>query len=284
MDRGLQRSRRLAHVDPGDLEAQLRLAAAELRGQGSSQAQSLATWKDRLASVAESERFQTLTNLAKLGPTAAGMTPLFIEALQKQLPAQGDGDTPEAQGLPRPLLNQALKALEQLGAGSIGSMIASLQEVPSPIKALLLQALRSALRPELVEDETVTPLARCLEDDDPKVRYHAAELLRSLGSRAKEALPSLCFRLLDRDRNVRVTSLLAIRKIGASPHCLPMLSRALKDGDPLVRYWAARIIGELGADAVEARDALYRLLLDDDHQPRKAALAALDKINAAAHS
>ncbi|MDF1660964.1 MAG: HEAT repeat domain-containing protein [Planctomycetota bacterium] len=281
MDRGFQRSRRLAHLDPGDLEAQLRLVAAELRGGGLVCSQSALSWRQRLAKLNEPDRFDALIELAKLGPAAAGVTPVFVEVLSAFVSKNEDGGENTEAALPRAMLNEALTAIKQLGEGSISDLVLALSSAPIRLKAFLLQALRTVQAPEYAQDSTVAAVALCLDDEDSKVRYHAAELLRFFGSKAKAALPNLSFRLRDKDRNVRVTSLLAIRKIGPNSNCLPMLTRSLKDSDPLVRYWAARIIGDLGAHAVEAQDALYRLLLDDDHHPRKAALAALDKINKA---
>lgn len=281
MDRGFQRSRRLAHLDPGDLEAQLRLVAAELRGGGEANSQSALSWRNRLSSLNTVDRFQALTELAKLGPAAAGVAPLLVEVIGAFLSETKESDEKVEVALPRGMLNNALTAIGHLGAGSIGALVSGLTLAPVPLKAFLLQALRNILTPNHADLSMIEAIALCLDEDDGKVRYHAAELLRSLGAKASSALPNLSFRLGDKDRNVRVTSLLAIRKIGPNSNCLPMLTRSLKDTDPLVRYWAARIIGDLGADAIEAREALYSLLLDDNHHPRKAALAALDKINKA---
>ena len=276
MDRGFQHIRRCANLDPGDLQAQVRVVAAELRNGQRSGPLQVSAWQQRLAKLSEQDRFDAITELAKLGPAAAGVTPLFIEVLSKIF--EPDAESSDSQ-LQRPLLNRALKALHHLGSGSVTALLLGLDTTSEAVKTILLQALRKVLSPEQAKPETIQVISRCLDSENSKTRYNAAELLRSLGPTAQSALPSLCFRLRDEDRNVRVTALLAIRKIGPNPNCLPMLTRSLKDQDPLVRFWAAKITGQLGADAVEARSALYRLLLDDDHQPRKAALAALNKIN-----
>lgn len=71
------------------------------------------------------------------------------------------------------------------------------------------------------------------------------------------------------------TSAVLIR-IGAD--AVPALSDALGNPDPVVRRWAATVLGGMGQDARDASVALTEALLDPDPGVRRAAQAALSTI------
>jgi HEAT repeat protein len=61
-----------------------------------------------------------------------------------------------------------------------------------------------------------------------------------------------------------------------------MLCETLNDEETLVRFWAAKALGNIGPGAREATASLRQLLDDDDPNVRWEATAALAKIDLAA--
>ena len=56
-----------------------------------------------------------------------------------------------------------------------------------------------------------------------------------------------------------------------------LVMKSLRDDDPSVRQWGARLLGEMGPEAKEAAGALKALLDDKDEDVRKTAAAALER-------
>lgn len=86
-----------------------------------------------------------------------------------------------------------------------------------------------------------------LSKPDVSCRYHAAENLAKLGSKAKRAIPEL-LRVLRDDRNalVRKSAVFALGEIG-SELVVPGLQRAAKwDEDSFVRKQAMQTLDEMG--------------------------------------
>jgi hypothetical protein len=278
MDRSFHERRRLASLDPNDLAAQLRLVAAEMRqNRGPESCSTQNSWKERLENLPLGERPAAIHQLAKLGPVAVGVTSLLIQSIEDQL--NGPAPLEDPLNTRRQILKDFLETIDNLGTGTHTALFQALKSSHSLVRSMALQALSRCARELIVTGAQCSLVMDCLQDSDGKIRYQAADLLRALGRRAKASTAALSYRLSDPDRNVRIMCLLALRKMGPGEGCVDMLLRSLKDPEKLVRYWSARVLGEMGVLARDARTSLFHSLIDDQDAVRKAANDALGKIN-----
>lgn len=155
-------------------------------------------------------------------------------------------------------------------------------------------------------DQAVGPLARALADDDPVVRYYAAEALIGIGAKGVPALIEILrsHREADRDRAARVLwrigapavdPLIAILQErnstaetrASAAHTLGLIGdgRAIKglatmlsDDRYFVRQQAARALGLMGAPAL---DLLFEMARSSTPAIREAAIEALGNSNSA---
>jgi HEAT repeat protein len=156
---------------------------------------------------------------------------------------------------------------------------------------------------QLNDLETCLPAA--LNDAELPVRIgalHAVEELATLRSEwlrhAKEfaagddplqqnfgaTLPALSRNLVDRDVNVRRSTLEVLEVLGSTARpAAPNIVRSLNDPDLFVRWAAARALGRLApAEAATAVPAVVRLLGESDPGIRLTAVAALERYGPAA--
>jgi HEAT repeat protein len=115
-----------------------------------------------------------------------------------------------------------------------------------------------------------------LEDEDPKVRRAAAEVLQGMGPDASAAVPALARVLRDKDYLARGMAARALGHVG--PAAVPALIDALKDQDKEVRRDAAFALRFLGPQGKEAVPALMAALSDGDREVRINAAYALGEV------
>lgn len=97
-------------------------------------------------------------------------------------------------------------------------------------------------------DHSVEKLVTTLQDNDPNMRYWAAESLGHYGPAAKSAVPEL--------------------------------AATLQDDSKMVRMGAAYALAEIGPAAEPARDALTAAANDPEQEVREAAAYALQRVSA----
>lgn len=155
---------------------------------------------------------------------------------------------------------------------------------PTAACAELLESARPADRVQganllAVLGEAAMPLKAKLEktqkeDVDPDVRFAAGETLRHLGDRTE--LPALLQGLRDPDPLVRGRSAQALAKLGGP--AVPGLRAALASKDRDVRVSAISALGRVGPPAKEAADDLRALLQNSDPLLQTLAADALKRI------
>ncbi len=118
-------------------------------------------------------------------------------------------------------------------------------------------------------------LARALSSENPETRRWATYCLARIGPAADSAIPALVGMLRDESPD-------CVQAAGwALAHIQPTaLTGALQHDDARVREGAARALGSMGPRARTARRALRRALDDPDEGVRRAAVEALEQIDA----
>jgi HEAT repeat protein len=145
-----------------------------------------------------------------------------------------------------------------------------LREVKSPLKWTRAHALR--VLGELKVPASVPALLEALEDKDGDVRIVAARALAKMRLQAaEEALVGLLGK-----HEQAVSARIAAICIEMGTRTAPLLIRALRDGKPKARFWAARILGEIRES--RACRSLGDALLDPDPDVRSASAWALGSI------
>jgi HEAT repeat protein len=151
-----------------------------------------------------------------------------------------------------------------------GILTRFLREVKSPLKWSRAHALR--ILGELKIPASVPALLEALEDKDPDVRIVAA---RALGRMRLQAAEEALVALLGKHEQ-SVSARIAAICIEMGTRTAPLLIRALRDGRPKARFWAARILGEIKES--RACRSLGDALLDPDPDVRSASAWALGAI------
>jgi HEAT repeat protein len=157
--------------------------------------------------------------------------------------------------------------------GVIGA--AARAKPPAPIPPASIQSM-------------VAPLAAALKHKHAGTAAAAAESLGLLGEAARGAAPVLLETLKDKkaDRFARAFAAIALVRIGGSEagEAVPALTETLADDKaPLgVREASARLLGQLGKDAVSAVPTLGKALAAKEIEIRRGAASALAQIGAGA--
>jgi HEAT repeat protein len=95
-------------------------------------------------------------------------------------------------------------------------------------------------------DYSVASLVKTLKDQDPKMRYWAAESLGHFGPGASSAVPELIQALKDEDGTVRMGVAYALAELGpAATEAVPALQEAARDPDKEVRTAAAYALKQI---------------------------------------
>ena len=95
-------------------------------------------------------------------------------------------------------------------------------------------------------------LIGAMENKRSSVRWWAARKLGNLGSEARVATNVLSAGLNDSSAGVRVECARALCKIGVEDKGLPVLRHELKNGDQVVRHYAALALEDIGEKALSA--------------------------------
>ena len=141
-------------------------------------------------------------------------------------------------------------------------------------------AVRGWLRGEsFFEARPTSHWIECLRSDDP---VRASTALESLEQGGAEAVPVLCELLVDQrgtswnSAEVRCQAAEVLVRIGAPAHsAAPVLLRAIKDPDPMVRSVAATALAAVETPADQAVPALMNLLDEEFQNTRILAARAL---------
>ena len=122
-----------------------------------------------------------------------------------------------------------------------------------------------------------------LQSPNPKVRSNAADLLGSMGGKAKSAVPVLIAALTDKNSDVRSHVAHSLGNIGAGAKAaVPALLKALTDNVVQVRTAASWALGQMRAEAKDAVPGLTAALDDKYSSVSSNAAQALGKIGAEA--
>ncbi|HEX7077962.1 MAG TPA: HEAT repeat domain-containing protein [Candidatus Eisenbacteria bacterium] len=165
-------------------------------------------------------------------------------------------------------LNLRLDVIQALETHGVVARL--LRSAKSPLKWTRAHALR--VLGELKVPASVPTLLAALEDRDADVRNVAA---RSLGRMRLQAAEEALVGLLGKHEQA-VSARIAAICIEMGARTAPLLIRALREGTPRARFWAARILGEI-KDARAAR-SLGDALLDGEPDVRSAGAWALGSI------
>lgn len=160
-------------------------------------------------------------------------------------------------------------------------------------------------------EEIVEVLSQSLGDKNWQVRFHAATALGEIGGQAKTSIPFLLEAMRDRSAMVRYAAVCAVGSVdprneavlhalltamddpesdvraaaadslgSAGPRAVPLLVKACRDRNSLVRLAAVRSLGKSAAAQAEITTVLVNALRDDNDEVRAAAALALGEIRA----
>jgi len=205
-------------------------------------------------------RMQVLRILDQIGPAARTAVPFLIE------------QAPYVESL----AEQAalLKTLGRVGAGSpeaVRVLCAALEANVLPDEANLaaaFQALGASAVPELKS---------LLSHDDGRVRLAAATFLWKLDKRSRASNNLVLLELQPGPVELRNRAAYLLRQRGTA--AVPALLDALIAWEPRLRSQAARILGEIGPDAVAAVDGLRKNLKHADVEVRLETALALWRVD-----
>lgn len=194
--------------------------------------------------------------------------PLLSSALEDEMP------------LVRKEAAIAIQKMGSKGASGVPALVKALETSGSSVQVEILDALAQvgpAAQPALPE------AVKLLSSPDPTVRYTATYLLGQLGEAAKGATPALEKILEGQDEFGQAVAAWALVKIDPTPkhrqQAVPFMIKALEHEVPNVRAQAAEMLGVIGLSNPQAKAALQKAAQDDDETVRKAAQAALSKLN-----
>lgn len=172
----------------------------------------------------------------------------------------------------------AIYALANIGkvSGDVNAKLAKKAEGDDPIvKTVSAWALAKLHRgDERFARRAAKLLVEALKSDDPKVRVAAAKALETLDADPEIVRPIMLEALESANEETTIAMLDAVVSLG--PAIVPRLVEALKlkKARPFVCY----VLGELGAGAAPATQALAGLLSDSDEKTQSEAAFALAEI------
>jgi HEAT repeat protein len=180
-----------------------------------------------------------------------------------------------------PALLKAIRESEQL-TDTLESLTIEVESRPTISGLLASKTLADRARDSLAAmgPPGVAALTELLKDPEAGHRCAAALTLRSLGPKARAAVPQLTQALSDGDPRVRRSAAEALGAVGpAARAAVPGLAGVLKDNAVWVRSSAAEALGQIGPAAGTALPSLTDALKDRSAEVRTQAAVALDMIN-----
>ncbi len=204
--------------------------------------------------------------LGAIGPDAGAAVPRLIGLLK-----EGDG---------------SLVWAAAIALGNIGP--AAKEAAPALVKLLndsdlhVRLSAAKALTQVGEKERGIQALEKLLKAKDDDVRISAAHALFKLGRRREEAVSIIAEGLSpDKGFNARFSAAVFLADLGPDAKAaIPALTRALGDGEQIVRGHAARALGEIGPAAAGAVSELEKLLEDESRWVREMTAEALKKIRA----
>ena len=133
--------------------------------------------------------------------------------------------------------------------------------------------------------KTLTEWSQALKEDDPSLRWQAAEALGQMGrSDPRRVVPALRRAVRDNDLDVRLQAVASLTGLGPRAEgAVPELQGVLRDRDSDLRRQAATALAAVGPLAEEASATLGQVLKDPNANVRLAAVNALQVIGPEAH-
>ncbi|NJR15582.1 MAG: HEAT repeat domain-containing protein [Calothrix sp. CSU_2_0] len=129
---------------------------------------------------------------------------------------------------------------------------------------------------QIPADPKITPIVEKLIDNNARVRLEAHDALVSIGS---GAVPTLIENLKNPDCNIRWRAAWVLGDMGAeAATAVDVLTEVLQDEDAQVRMYAVLALGEIGIPAKSAVPALMAALQDKEEYVRIYAASALRRI------
>jgi HEAT repeat protein len=195
--------------------------------------------------------------------------------------------------------------------GGCGSNVTAtaIGQLGSPNVEVRRTAARTLGEQATLDARAVAALTNAVVDRDTEVRWLAADALGKGGSAAASSLPALDKALGDTDSTVRLKAALAVQKIDPKDTSfVPVLTKEMRTGNgrvllevgrrgsdaawavptligllshesPKVRALAAQTLGDIGAAATGAKEALQRAAGDSSAPVQSAARDALSRID-----
>lgn len=185
----------------------------------------------------------------------------------------------------RKLRFYALQVLIQVGPDAQDAVPALIKTLADPDATLRHEAefALGAIGPKAVA--AVPSLIKSLTDQEDNVRYGACYALGKIGPAARKAGPALAkMAQQSKDSFGQVAAIWALLKIAPdyprlNEHAVPILMKALSDPRAHVRAEVAGELGDIGAPAAKALDALKKVAESDENAAvRKVAAEAIRKI------
>lgn len=245
-------------------------------------------------------RHAAMSAISSFGAEAKSAVPALTKQLENEEPALR-AMAAQALGHIGPAASDAVKPLSELleDSQSLVKMhaawaLARIQ--PGKTKAfkkalpILINALKSEdpeLKDEAIEalsemgNSAVSPLMKFLKDNqEVSGEIAALDVLTALGPRAKNAAKIVAEALNSPDPMLRWHAARALGELESdNEEAIAALTAALGDNSPQVRSHAAFALGEIGAKNQEALNRLVELVGDENPVVRRASVEALKKID-----
>ncbi len=171
----------------------------------------------------------------------------------------------------------AARAIGEAGQDAlvvVCDLIDALRDPDSDVRSSIVNTLIS-IGPEQFSDD----LVNALTNRSPRVREGSIRVLMRFATLRDENESRFVARFDDSNVRVRSAAIEAVSGIGNS--VIPRMIRLLDSDNVLVRFGAARVLGNLGPDARQAVPKLNELLQDRDSLVREEAENSLRKIRGA---
>ena len=168
------------------------------------------------------------------------------------------------------------KLIKSILKGELNNNSIKMKVIDKYLKSDLILATK--LNRELDKD-IIEILKKLMNDDNSRIRIHAAEALGKIGRDSQEVIDVLIKALNDKDYYVQDAAAEALGKIGRdSKEVIEALIKTLNDDAHSVRSAAAKTLGQIGKDSKEVIDALIKTLNDEYLWVQIAAAEALGQI------